>query len=60
MTKTEAHELLNAAQLGALVSRHAITAALMVTGDLSPSHPTPKYIPTWIAPRSVPTHMEPA
>lgn len=51
MTKEQAHELLNAAKLGALVSRHTIMAALMVTGDLSPSHPMPKYIPTWIAPQ---------
>lgn len=33
MTKTEAHELLNAAQAGADISEHEITAALVATGD---------------------------
>jgi hypothetical protein len=60
MTKREAHELLNAARLGALVSRHAIVAALIVTGDLMPSYSTPKYAPTWIVPRGAHQPMETA
>lgn len=36
MTKFEAHTLLTAARAGALVSKHQITAALIVTGDLLP------------------------
>jgi hypothetical protein len=36
MTKFEAHTLLTAASNGALVSKHQITAALIVTGDLLP------------------------
>lgn len=57
MTKLEAHELLNAARAGLPVSRHSITAALMVTGDLMPSRPVSspwlpsqdptEYIPVW-------------
>jgi hypothetical protein len=35
MTKQEAHELLNAAQAGLMVSSQSITEALMATGDLS-------------------------
>jgi hypothetical protein len=36
MTKTEAHELLNAARAGLDVCEQSITEALMVTGDLTP------------------------
>lgn len=36
MTRTEAHELLNAAQAGLEVCQQSITAALLVTGDLAP------------------------
>ncbi len=40
MTKTEAHELLNAAQAGLMVSSQSITEALVVTGDLLPCQRT--------------------
>lgn len=35
LTKAEAHELLDAAREGVELSRHAITRALIATGDMS-------------------------
>jgi hypothetical protein len=40
MTKQDAHELLNAAPAGLMVSSQSITEALVVTGDLLPCQRT--------------------
>ncbi len=40
MTPAEAHELLNAAQAGLMVSSQSITEALVVTGDMLPCQRT--------------------
>lgn len=41
MTKHEAHTVLNAARAGLPITRAQITQALLATGDMSPTQPTP-------------------